>query len=501
MDIRCPNCNRKLKVKEEALGRRARCPSCQHVFTIESPSEEPAAEGASPQEPSEAPKPEEARPEDILQAYKESAKREPAGIGGKLRGLFRKARSGARTVRLKREVGKLRAALDDQMEKLGLLAVQHRPGELDLDADLQELRNVQHEISEQEATLESLRETGGSGSVVKDLKGELSELRQRERNIMVGIGRKAEAARPDMPGAAGHYSAIARLRSTLETRRSELAQLDEAAGQVPSEPGSEGRFPTRKLLPSGVVAAVVLGVLITVGLLSLLLFFFTRESYEVVHQVVGRGRGSVYMEVEVAGKAADLAVLLTEPGGKTETETIGAVEMMDNTETVRLNMLHDYQTIMPGTYTLVLKTIEPERVVHKERVELTEGNAAIQAVEFKLKPWYHGKQMIQQVELTVQNSGDLPVLFGDLTIDLGDVVCTGRVRAVGLPGEHTVKCATLSSRPKKVEEYVPGSLRLPDISGSLKPGSYLARGKLELAGKEGQFTTFGKTLNVPRSQY
>jgi predicted Zn finger-like uncharacterized protein len=501
MKITCPNCNRKLNVKAEAVGRRARCSSCQHVFTVQAAWGEPAAVNESSRpEPSEKPRREAPGPEEVLQAYKESSKRAAGPVKEELKGVFQKVKTRARTIKLKRHVAKLGSALDDQLERLGLLAIQHRPKQLDLTADLQELREVQQEISDHEATLESLGETRGSGSVVKDLKTEVVELRERERGLMIGIGRNAEEARPEMPGAGGHYSAIDRLRSTLESTEGELAELGHVVPPLPSQPVPEGRFARPKLLSFGVVVAVVVAGLVVVGLLALPSLFFTREPYQVDYQVADY-HGSVCMEVKVAGPAADLAVLLTEPAGNTDTETIDKVDMMDNSETVRLNMLHDYKSILPGTYTLVVKTMEPERVVHKERVELKEGEVAIQAVRFQLKPWYGGKQLIEQVELTVQNTGHLPVRFGELSIDVGAILCTGRVTRAGLPGKQSVECPSLWCRPKKVDEYVPGSFRLPDISGSLEPGTYTARGKLEVAGKEGQFITFEEKLTVPRSQY
>jgi predicted Zn finger-like uncharacterized protein len=39
MQIHCPDCERQLLVPESSVGRRARCPACQHRFTVPDPQD------------------------------------------------------------------------------------------------------------------------------------------------------------------------------------------------------------------------------------------------------------------------------------------------------------------------------------------------------------------------------------------------------------------------------------------------------------------------------
>ncbi|MCK4373749.1 MAG: hypothetical protein KAX19_00430, partial [Candidatus Brocadiae bacterium] len=73
MRTKCPNCGKAFEAKEEAIGRRVRCPSCWHVFRVQARSPEPLpVDESSPQGASEEAEPEPPTPEEILQAYKES---------------------------------------------------------------------------------------------------------------------------------------------------------------------------------------------------------------------------------------------------------------------------------------------------------------------------------------------------------------------------------------------------------------------------------------------
>ena len=39
MTIRCPQCNRRLQVPDNTIGRRARCPACRAKFVIADPND------------------------------------------------------------------------------------------------------------------------------------------------------------------------------------------------------------------------------------------------------------------------------------------------------------------------------------------------------------------------------------------------------------------------------------------------------------------------------
>lgn len=49
--VQCPQCERKLGVPDNLLGKRVKCPSCQTVFTAEAPGEAPAPAAPPPREP------------------------------------------------------------------------------------------------------------------------------------------------------------------------------------------------------------------------------------------------------------------------------------------------------------------------------------------------------------------------------------------------------------------------------------------------------------------
>ena len=69
---------------------------------------------------------------------------------------------------------------------------------------------------------------------------------------MVAIGKKASAAKPEMPGAAGAYAALDRLQSSLEAKQGELKVVADAIGPLWDVEGS--RFGTLKK-PAIVVAS------------------------------------------------------------------------------------------------------------------------------------------------------------------------------------------------------------------------------------------------------
>ena len=46
--VRCPGCGAKLGLPAGAVGRRAKCPKCEHKFTVEAPTAEPAPKPPDP---------------------------------------------------------------------------------------------------------------------------------------------------------------------------------------------------------------------------------------------------------------------------------------------------------------------------------------------------------------------------------------------------------------------------------------------------------------------
>lgn len=135
-------------------------------------------------------------------------------------------------MKLQREITSLRIAIDGQLELLGTLALAHRPPTVDARAEVAELSQIQEEQAKKETTIDSLRQTKGGGSAVKELKLEASQLRDRQSVLMIAIGRKALAARAEMPSAAGAYTALDRLQSSLEANESELKVVVDAIGPL-----------------------------------------------------------------------------------------------------------------------------------------------------------------------------------------------------------------------------------------------------------------------------
>ena len=147
------------------------------------------------------------------------------------------------------------------MEILGTLTLQHQPEQVSITAELNELSQIQNQLSEKQTTLSSLQQTSGSKEVVKQMKQEISQLQTRQKELMVAIGVKADAARPDLPGAAGNYGAIDQLRATIQPKQAELEQLQAEIGPIADkETISSAGSLARKYAPIsiGAIAAVLI---------------------------------------------------------------------------------------------------------------------------------------------------------------------------------------------------------------------------------------------------
>ena len=167
-----------------------------------------------------------------------------------------------RVARLRRQVSGLQQALDAAWEKLGTLALGHRPFHPHLRAELPELSALQQQVGAKQSMADSLRQTKGSNAVLREVEAELAELRDRQRRLMIAIGQKAEASKPDIPDGPAHYAAVKRLRSSLESAERELLGM-EGMPQVPA--GRLGRggsdFLSRSktpLIAAGAVLAIIL---------------------------------------------------------------------------------------------------------------------------------------------------------------------------------------------------------------------------------------------------
>ena len=268
---------------DTALGKQVRCkkPECQHTFTVSPAAERPAEaevpiaapplpdrapQGAGDGPPSVSPPPVpptsersgQPSPEEILAGYQRTSKPAGPGVKQRLKLGVDSVKKRARAVKLRHDTKNLQTAIDGQQESLGALTLQHRPSEVDISPETAELSQIQEDLAQKQATRQTLRETKGSGSAVKELDREMAKLRDRQRELMIAIGRKAEAAKADMPGAAGHYSGIEQLRSSLAARETEVKSLEEQIGPI-----LEGQGPTSAslkkplIIGGGVLAGIV----------------------------------------------------------------------------------------------------------------------------------------------------------------------------------------------------------------------------------------------------
>ncbi len=209
---------------------------------------------------------------DVLAGYRRRSK--PAGeqIRERLTRGVDAVRKRTLALKLQHEVNSLQTAVDGQFEILGTLALTHRPSVVDVGAEIAELSQIQEELARKETTIESLRQTTGGGSAVKELKQESAQLRDRQQAVMIAIGRKASTARPEMPGAAGPYTALDRLQSSLDAKHAELKGVEDEIG--PLWDVKRGRFGALKkpAMIFGVAAAGLILVYLLWSLLAATLF-------------------------------------------------------------------------------------------------------------------------------------------------------------------------------------------------------------------------------------
>ena len=270
----CPFCSQIITVVDSAAGKKGKCDHCHNVISVpaetppsgttDKPSAPPPPPAPPPPMPSSTttppapPLPQPATPANILDSYRQTS----TGGGSTARASVARGvgaiKARAQAVKLKHDLKGLHTALDQQWENLGLLTVEHRPPQIDITAELAQLTDVQSKLAEKQTTLNSLHQTKGSGPVVKELKREEAALREQQRQLMIAIGRKTAQARPDLPGAAGPYSAIDQIQSSLAAKQADLAALQEQIGSVrEGGPPSLGSLKKPLIIGGGVVAGLI----------------------------------------------------------------------------------------------------------------------------------------------------------------------------------------------------------------------------------------------------
>jgi hypothetical protein len=344
--------------------------------------------------------------------------------------------------------------------------------------------------------LESLRHTKGSGAVVKELNQEVSQLHSLQKAVMADIGRRTLAIRPEMPGTAGLYAALDRLASSLEAKQRELKIIEDDIGPVWNT--VRMGFGTMKR-PFLFVGAVAGGLLLLYLLWTLLAVVLLGTGYRAEYRPLIEG-DQPFLEVKVTGKAAKLAVMLTDPKGKTETQIIEENEMITNAKAVKLAM---ERKPAPGTYTLLVKTFQPEQVVYKASPKFARGKLTILDASFTWRPCRDGNQLEPTgITITVNNGGTLPVCFDRLRVVMGGQTCErGCVVERASGDKETVGARPWFQRDRSVVEtelrQSRGLADLVDIGGAFRPGTYPATMKLYVAGEQEEFLTFEKQVTIP----
>jgi hypothetical protein len=204
---------------------------------------------------------------DLLTGYRRRSKPTGVQIKERLQHGVDVVKKRGEALKLEHEVKGLQTAIDGQFEILGTLTLTHRPSAIDIGGEIADLSQIQDELARKQTTIESLRQSKGGGSAVKELKQEMLQLHGRQQVLMIALGKKTSAAKPEMPGAAGAYAAIDRLQSSLEAKQGELKVVADAIGPLWDAKGT--RFSKLKR-PAIAVGAIGSGLILLYLLWSLL---------------------------------------------------------------------------------------------------------------------------------------------------------------------------------------------------------------------------------------
>ncbi len=145
---------------------------------------------------------------EILAGYQSGSKPSGPTVKEQLNKGVGTLKKKAIAAKIKHDINNLQTAMDGQLETLGTLTLTHRPSSVDVANEIAELSRIQDELAAKEATIDTLSRTKGSHSVVKELKSEIAERRNRQKAAMIAIGKKSANIRPEMPGAVSAYSEV-----------------------------------------------------------------------------------------------------------------------------------------------------------------------------------------------------------------------------------------------------------------------------------------------------
>jgi hypothetical protein len=251
------------------------------------------------------------------------------------------------------------------------------------------------------------------------------------------------------------------------------------------------------LVCTGVAFFMVFAIMVASKSLSLFASPY-RAEYEVIQR-----NNSPYMKVTVNGPAAKLAIILTDPSGKSDVETIEPEQMITNSKVVFLEM-HPPQD---GNYILAIKTFTPEKIVAKEKITFSLEKMWVKNCELNTRqiPLQDSDQPIgleiQGIYVGVEKQGNLPIVFSKADIFVGGKPCRMSSIAKGssMVDSRQIVYIEVSCQPtKEMEErdrQNTGSFHsLPCLFAIFRPGDkYVMEGKLFYNGKT-EFVTFRKEL-------
>ena len=206
-----------------------------------------------------------------------------------------------------------------------------------------------------------------------------------------------------------------------------------------------------------------------------------------------------YLPVNVSGPADELALLLTNPKGKTDIRFISKRELIDNFETVKLGM--GECPLSEGPYILTVKTVTPEKVIYKKELWFTSPDVSIADAEFTYKIThlggaygYAGYYFLEMTSLTLINNGDLPAKR--------DTNERALITLDGKPENMTLLTRRYSISPYKIDFYPPtyipnGKNKVPiraEAMYGLKKGKYFVTITIPLIG--GETVSLKKALTI-----
>lgn len=207
-----------------------------------------------------------------------------------------------------------------------------------------------------------------------------------------------------------------------------------------------------------------------------------KTAYSVDYKIVSDGFNAG-IEATVKGPAAKLAVILTDPKGVADIQTIEKSQMIANSQTVKVAM----RDLQAGIWILAVKTIDPEKVVWQEDIPLSLGQLAVVDIgEFNLIPNPFGAvddslKFLTGFKVVLKKDGNLPVEFIDYLVEVNGKKCS-----LGIPWSHF-----MVDGQDKISISV-----LPPIK--CLPGErHMVKGKL-FYGKDSQFLNFEKEFVVPQ---